>query len=167
MKKTAKSRKTKNVTKSVRLTPDDVDLIYAGANKSGMSFSDFIIYCVKKELTGSTTVSPDSLEEIQRQISQAKKAIIASEVMINNVKHGADYALETTVTEVIEKEMEEAFKVRLNRWIKDAVKAIKTSPDPRGASKVFIEEGIREYGITDYAISILENTANPNIPIRE
>ena len=65
-KQTNKQKPTK-VVKSVRFSQEDIDLMEKGAEVKGMSVSNFIVYCVRKEFIGKDLISPDEIDELNKQ----------------------------------------------------------------------------------------------------
>lgn len=145
---------------------EDIEMIDAGATSRNMSFSDFITYCVKKELVGSNSISPDLISSLETQLNSIKEHLSDAETLCYTLKNGAEYELSYGITEIIKKKEEEERIAKVDKWMKSAVSMIRTSNNPKSMCKSLIEEGVRSLSLTDYAISILENTADRNIPIR-
>lgn len=149
------------------MTPEDIQMIDAGADSREMSFSDFITYCVRKELIGSNAVSPELLANLAENLTILQNTVENAKSLCYTLKNGAEYALSYGITETIKRQEEEDFKERLENWMKNAVSLIRTSSNPKNMSRSLIEEGISTFDLTDYGISILENCADPSIPVRD
>lgn len=165
--KMANGKKSKKITKSLRMKIEDIEMIDAGATSRNMTFSDFITYCVRKELIGSNGASPELLTNLAENLTILKKTIENAESLCYTMKNGAEYELSYSITENIRRQEEEERRDKLDKWMKSAVSMIKTSNNPQSMCKSLIDEGMRSLNLTDYAISILENTANSKIPIRK
>ncbi len=167
MAKTATNEKQWKKTKSMRFSDEDIELMNKGAEVKGMSVSDFLMYCVRKEFVGSSSISPDEMNELNSKVSQMSK--LAEEIMIttNSLTNKTEYKLETELQEIIDKREEAEYQENFRTWFQASLSSIKISSNPVSLSKKLIKIGVYEYGMDDYAISILEHTADNKIPVRK
>lgn len=164
-KQTNKQKPTK-VVKSVRFSQEDIDLMEKGAEVKGMSVSDFIVYCVRKEFIGKDLISPDEIDELNKQSELLFQLAETLRTTTQNLNRKTDYQLTDKLKNIVTKEEEAIFQSNLKSWFETAKSSIEFSINPVSLSKELIKQGIYEYNLTDYAVSILENAADKTIQIR-
>lgn len=147
------SKNSKREAKTFRLKPSVTDIIDSRSKLLDMSKGEYIEYAILKESTPNIEYDPfidelhDSVETLKENI-ESLYANVESKKTINRA----------TLVEIDEE--------RFNEWFTIAVHTLKTTPkDSTELLFTLIDEGIREFRLSKYGVSILENAYNKNLPV--
>lgn len=145
----------KRKTVSFRILPSTTKTIKSRARMFNMSIGEYIEYIVSKEMSPSNGYNAPLISIIEKTLSLKEDV----SMIFNMMEEERD---------MVYKKREGLNKIEMNNWLTVAVHKLR-SPETKSRKLLFelIEEGIHEYSLSDYGISILENAFNARIPIRE
>lgn len=145
----------KRVPRTMRLLPSTLKVIEDKSKIYDMTIGEYIEYVVGKDTLPNDTLS----NEVMTLIDQ-----------LCNLREGMDNAFAIAERErvrQIEKDREVDADTT-HEWLKCVVDRIKRG-EIKGYEEIYhiIREGVEDYNLTDYGVSIIENTYNKAIPIRK
>ena len=167
MVKSTNKKKSPKKTMSLRFHEDEMELIKTIAKQRGLSVSDSIMQDVRTAQTNSNLISPDELSRVDNITSQILELAEQLKTSTDALNNRSEIHLDSKMQSYIDEKEEQEFKERLSKWFESSIASIKSSKNPVSLSKRLIKMGMDEYGLSDYAVSILEPTADYKEPIRE